>query len=145
MRKSPFLVNILLCCLLGIFLLSAIIARVFVPEIILPQINIPAVAAFSLAALLLGHYLAPETPRCYGFGAFFSALTFSLLPWVSACLPLGAALRTGAVGGAIFSVVTWLFTVIEQRLADSEASPAAPIICALGLYLAAQGFMGILL
>lgn len=145
MRKSPFFVNVLLCILLGIFLLSAVIVRAFAPHIILPTLNVPALAAFSLAALLLGHCLAPEAPRRCSFGALYSALTFTLLPWASAYLPLGEALRTGVVGGIVFAVSSWLFAVIEQRLDDSDTAPAAPVLCAFGLYLAAQGFMGILL
>ena len=102
-------------------------------------------AALSLIALLLRHYLAPQSSHDCSFGALFSALAFAILPWSCAFLSLGDALRTGVTGGIVFTVTTWLFTAIELRLADSDTSPAAPIICAFGLYLAAQGFMGILL
>ena len=144
MRKSPFFVNVLLCGLLGSALLCTVAARAFAPEAILPKLNIPALTALSLLALLLRHYLTPLSPRRYGAGGLWSGATFALLPWVSAYLPLGDALRTGAVGGLVFTVTAWLFAAIERRLADTDASPTAPAICAFGLYLASQGFMGIL-
>ena len=145
MRKSPLFVNMVLCVLLGATLLCAIVVRAAAPQWILPKLNIPAIAALSLLALVVQHYCAPSAPRHYGLSALYSALTFALLPWCSAYLPLGDALRAGVVGGATFTAVMWLFTVITRRLRDSHTSPAAPVICALGLYLAAQGFMGILL
>ena len=145
MRKSPLFVNMVLCILLGIALLCTVILRAFAPQLILPQLNIPAITAPSLLAMLAQHYLAPDAPRHYGASALYSALTFALLPWCSAYLPLGESLRTGVVGGIVFAVTMWLFTVIERRLSDSDTSPAAPAICAFGFYLAAQGFMGILL
>ena len=145
MRKSPLFVNVVLCGLLGTALLCAVIVRAFAPHLILPRLNIPAITALSLPALLVQHRLAPSAPRHYGLSALCSTLTFALLPWCSACLPLGEALRTGVVGGIVCAAVMWLFTVIERRLSDSDTSPAAPAICAFGFYLAAQGFMGILL
>ena len=145
MRKSPLFVNAALCTLLGLGMLCAVIMRAFAPHVILPRLNIPAMTALSLLALLLNHYLAPTAPRRYGLSALCSALTFALLPWVSAYLPLEAALRTGVIGGTVFAAAAWLFAAIEQRLADSDSPSAAPFLCALGLYLASQGFMGILL
>lgn len=145
MRTSPFFANVLLSALLGILLLVAVIARTFAPQLLFPKLNIPAMAALSLITLLLRHYLAPQSSHRYSIGALFGALTFAILPWSCAFLSLGDALRTGAAGGIVFTATAWLFAAIEQRLADSDTSPAAPIICALGLYLAAQGFMGILL
>ena len=145
MRKSPLFVNMALCVLLGAALLCAIIVRAAAPQWILPKLNIPAIAALSLLALVVQHYLAPDVPRHYGLSTLYSAITFALLPWCSAYLPLGDALRAGVVGGATFTAVMWLFTIITRRLDDSDTSPAAPVICAFGLYLAVQGFMGILL
>ena len=145
MRKSPFFVNILLCTILGLALLCAAVVRAFAPHLILPKLNIPAITALSLLALVANNDLAAKTACHYTASACYSALTFGLLPWASAFLPLGEALRTGVVGGIVFAVSAWLFAVIGQRLKDSLATPAAPIICAFELYLAAQGFMGILL
>ena len=45
----------------------------------------------------------------------------------------------------IFTVITWLYTTMLDRLSSGPVAKAAPVISALGLYLAVQCFAGILL
>ena len=145
MRRSPYFVHAVLVLLFGAALLGMVVVRAFLPDAIFPKPDIPAMALLSLLALLVDHYFAPDAPRRYGRSALFAALAFSLLPWVCGFVTLGEAVRLGVIGGAVFTAVLWLFTSLQQRLAVSDASPAAPMVCALGLSLAFQGFLGILL
>ena len=54
------------------------------------------------------------------------------------------ALKLAAVGCVTFTATTWLYTSIQNRLASGPIAKAAPVLSALGLYLASQCFMGIL-
>jgi hypothetical protein len=125
-------------------LLVCVLLRSFLPAIILPQLSIPNMVLLSLVALLLDHYLTGGGKRCWLWLVPLSALTFGLLPWC-ACLAGGwEALKLAAVGCVTFTATAWLYTSIQDRLASGPVAKAAPILSALGLYLAAQCFMGII-
>ena len=99
----------------------------------------------SLAALLVDHYIAPEAKRCYICIPVFSALAFGLIPWAAAFATGGEALKLALVGGAVFTLTTWLFSSIQDRLSTGPQAKAAPFMSALGLWLAVQAMVGIVL
>ena len=74
-----------------------------------------------------------------------TAITFGLLPWAAGFAQLQEIWKLALCGSAVFTVVTWLFTSIQQRLSSGPACNAAPFMSALGLYLAFQCFAGLLL
>jgi hypothetical protein len=45
----------------------------------------------------------------------------------------------------VFTLVTWLFSSMTDRLSTGPAAKAAPVFSALGLYLASQVLMGMIL
>lgn len=141
MKKNTYTLNTLLAIVLGILLLAAVLVRTFAPRIILPELDIPNLVLISLITLLLDHYLAPGAQRCYICIPVFSALTFGLLSF-AAFLGIGRALELGVTGGIVFTVTTWLYTSIQDRLSSGPEAKAAPFVSALGLYLASQAFMG---
>ncbi len=145
MKNKTYILNTLLAAVLGALLLGAVLVRTFAPAVIIPEWNIPSMVLVSLAALVLDHYVAPGAKRCYICIPAFSAVTFGLLPWAAGFAAAGESLVTGLTGGIVFTVTTWLYTSIQDRLSSGPAVKAAPILSALGLYLAAQCFMGILL
>ena len=53
--------------------------------------------------------------------------------------------KFGLVGGAVFTVTTFLFTSMTDRLLSGPKASAAPFASAAGLYLAVQCFAGIIL
>ena len=55
------------------------------------------------------------------------------------------ALKLALAGGVIFTAITWLYTTILDSLSSGPVAKAAPVVSALGLYLAVQCFAGILL
>lgn len=144
MKKQTYLLNTLLAAILGIVLLAAVLVRTFIPIVIIPPLDIPNMVLLSLAALLADHYLAPNAPRCYICIPLLSALTFGLLPWAACFVGLAAAAKLAVVGGAVFTAATWLFTSILDRISSGPARKAAPMVSALCLYLAFQGFAGLL-
>jgi len=145
MNKKTYLLNTLLAAVLGIYLVAAIVVRTFFPVIILPKYNLPNMVLICLVALVLDHYLVPDAKRCYICIPVFGALTFGLLPF-AACFVSGLeALKLGVIGGVLFTVVTWLFTTIQERLSSGPAAKASAFFSAVSLYMAAQCLMGILL
>ena len=145
MKNKTYILNTVLIAVLDIAALAAVLVRTFAPIIIIWELNIPNMVALSLAALLLDHYIAPGAKRCYICIPVFSALAFGLLPW-AACFAAGAeAVKLGIVGGVVFTVTTWLFSSIQERLSSGPAAKAAPFMSAFGLWLAAQALVGIIL
>ena len=63
MKKNTYTLNTVLAAILGVVLLAAVLVRTFGPRFILPQLDIPNLVLISLAALLVDHYLAPESNR----------------------------------------------------------------------------------
>ena len=76
---------------------------------------------------------------------YFWVFTFGLLPFAACFVSVIDALKYGVVGGVVFTALTWLFSAVLDRLSTGPAAKAAPILSALGLYLASQCFMGMIL
>jgi len=145
MKKNTYTLNTILAAVFGAILLVCVFIRTFAPRIILPQLDIPNLVLISLVVLVLDHYLAPNAERCYICIPAFSALTFGLLPWAAAFVTGGEALELSFAGGLIFTVTTWLFSSIQDRLSTGPDAKAVPVVSAFGLYLAVQGLMGMFL
>lgn len=145
MNEKKYMLNTLLAAVLGLFLLGTVVVRTFFPIVILPEANIPNLVLISLVALVLDHYLAPDAKRCYICVPVFSAITFGLLPFAACFVGAGEALKLAIFGAVVFTAVTWLFSSMTDRLSTGPAAKLAPVFSALGLYLAAQCFMGMFL
>ena len=145
MKKNPYLLNTLLAVFVMIALVIMVLVRTFQPAAILPVLNIPNMVLISLVALLADYFLAPEADRCYICVPVFSALTFGLLPMVAGFADSAAAWVLALVGAAVFTLVTWLFSSMTQRMATGRASKIAAVAGALGIWLAFQCFSGIIL
>ena len=145
MKNKTYLLNTILAVVLGIYLLAAVIIRTFCPQIIIPKANIPNMVLISLIALVLDHYLVPDAKRCYICIPVFGAITFGLLPYAAAFATPMAALKLAVVGGVVFTVTTWLFSTIQDRLSSGPAAKASAFFSAVSLYMASQCFIGMIL
>ena len=145
MKNKTYILNTLLAVVLGLYLVVCVLVRTFAPAIILPKASIPNMVLLSLAALVLDHYVAPDAKRCYICIPLLSAVAFGLLPFAACFVGAGEALKLALVGGLVFTVTTWLFTTIQERLSSGPAAKASAFFSAVSLYMAAQCFMGILL
>ena len=142
MKNKTYTLNTVLAVLLGIALLVCVLIRTFAPRIIIPNLDVVNMTLISLAALLVDHYLAPGAKRCYICIPLFSAITFGLLPFAACFVGGMEALKLGITGGIVFTVITWSFSAMMDRLSTGPAAKAAPAISAFGLYLAIQALMG---
>ena len=96
-------------------------------------------------ALVLDHYLDPIADRCFYCISLFAGITFGLLPY-AACIVSGAeAADLALIGSIVFPLLTWAFDSIQDRMSTGDGTKVAPALCAFGLYLAAQGLMGMFL
>ncbi len=145
MKENKFFLNTALAAVMTLALLVCVILRTLSPLFVLPVLNIPNMAALSLLALLLDHYVAPQAKRCWICIPVFSFVTFGLLPWAAAFVTVPEALKLAAVGCVVFTLITWLYSSMLDRISTGPAAKAAPVISAFGLYLAFQCFAGILL
>ena len=124
-------------------LLAFVLVRTFLPNFLIPALDVPNMVLISLVALIIDHYAAPGAKRCYICTFLFSAITFGALPYVSGFTAGWDVLKLGLVGGAVFTVLTWLFTSVQVRLSSGPAAKLAPIMSAFGIWLAVQAFAGI--
>ena len=144
MKNKTYTLNTLLAAILGTVLLACVLVRTFLPRMILPELDIPNMVLLSLVALVADHYAAPGAKRCYICIPLFAAIAFGLLPFAACFVGALEALKLALLGGVIFTVITWLYTTMVDRISSGPVAKAAPIISALGLYLAVQCFAGLL-
>ncbi len=145
MKNKMYFLNTMLAAVLFVAMLAVVLLRSLAPMYILPVLNIPNMVALCLVALLLDHYIAPGAKRCYLCIPVLSALTFFLLPWAAGYADALQSGKLALIGMVVVTVTTWLYSSIQERLSSGPACRMAPVLSALGLFLAAQCFAGILL
>lgn len=145
MKNKMYTLSAVLTAVLAVLLLAMVLIRAFAPHIILPIFDIPTITAISLAALVLDHYLAPNAKRCYICIPVFAFLSFCILPWAAMLVPMVDldALWLGLTGALVFTLCTFAFTSIQDRLSSGPAARLAPVMSAIGIWLAVQAFAGI--
>jgi len=139
---KKYVLNTLLTVVLGIALLAIVLVHTFWPQMIIPKVSVPNIVAISLIALVIERYLTPDAPRCYICIPAFSAIAFGVLPWAAGYVPAAEIWKLAIGGGAIFTIVTWLYSSATERMASGPACKAAPFVSAIGLYFACQCLTG---
>ena len=143
MKNKTYTLSTVLTAVLAAVLAAMALVRAFAPNMILPIFDIPTLTAISLAALVLDHYVAPGAKRCWICIPVFAALSFGILPFAAGMVALSNVLGLALTGAAIFTVCTFVFTSVQDRLSSGPAARLAPIMSALGIWLAVQAFAGI--
>ncbi len=144
MKKQHELLSVFLAVTVGVALAAAIIVRTFLPRVIIPHLDGQAMIILSLCALTLDFYIAHKSVRNYILIPLSSAFIFGVFPWSAAFLAPLSALKCAVLGAVIFTVLTFIYDSITDRLSQGKMSKAAPLISALGLYLASQCLVGII-
>ena len=144
MKQNHYFLNTALAVVLGIACAIAVLVRTFTPAALIPGLDIPNMVAISLVALVADHYVAKEAKRCYICIPLFAAVTFGLLPFCAGFASIVEAAKLAILGGVVFTATTWTFTSLQDRLSTGPMAKLAPIFSALGLYLAAQCFAGLI-
>ena len=145
MKNNRYFLNTVLAGVLFVLLTAGMIIRVAAPAAVLPVLNIPNMVLISVIALYAEHLIAPNNPRCYICIPVFAAISFGVLPLMAGFACQHTFWRFGLVGGVVFTVTTFLFTSVTDRLQTGPKARGALLVCAVGIYLAAQCFAGIIL
>lgn len=145
MKKTTYLLPVMLTAVLFVALLVGMLVQIFAPAVILPALNIPNMVLFSLVALLAEHLISKSNPRCYICVVLFGVAIFALLPLMAGFACIHDFWKFGLVGGMTFALTTYLFTSAVKRLKTGPNAPAALVLTCLGIYLASQCFAGIIL
>lgn len=140
MKKHTWLLNILLIVEVFAVCVAALLTEVFAPSAMLPKNSIPLMVLLTAVPLAIEYYVGVPVQRNWPGSILLAAATFAM-----------AGLVTGEpmwllflVGGAVFTVVTVLYTSMGSRMKSGPRAKAAPAVNALLLVLAAQFFQGIL-
>ena len=145
MKNKTYTLNTVLNVVLTAVLAVMVVLRTGAPQLILMQFDIVSITGISLAALVLDHYLAPNAKRCYVCIPIFAALSFGILPFAAGMVAVKYLLGLALTGAVVFTVCTFVFTSIQDRLSSGPAAKLAPIMSAFGIWLAVQAFAGICL
>ena len=145
MKNRTYFLNSALAVVVTVALVICVMLRTFCPWVIIPELNIPNMALLSLIALLADHYIAKGAKRCYIYILIFSAMTFGVLPYAAGFAAGWDVLKLALVSGAVFTLLTFLYSSIQERLSSGPNAKAAPLLSAFGLYLAFQVFANIIL
>ena len=143
MKNKTYTLNTVLNVVLTAVLAVMVVLRTVSPQLILMQFDIVSITGISLAALVLDHYLAPNAKRCYVCIPIFAALSFGILPFAAGMVAVKYLLGLALTGAVVFTVCTFVFTSIQDRLSSGPAARLAPIMSAFGIWLAVQAFAGI--
>ena len=143
MKNKTYTLNTVLTAVLAAVLAVMVVLRAVSPQLILMQFDIVSITGISLIALVLDHYLAKGAKRCWICIPVFAALSFGILPFAAGMVALKDILGLAASGAVIFTLCTFAFTSIQDRLSSGPAAKAAPIMSAFGIWLAVQAFAGI--
>ena len=143
MKNKTYTLSTVLTAVLAAVLAVMVVLRAVSPQLILMEFDIVSITAISLATLVLDHYLAPGAKRCYICIPIFAALSFGILPAAAGMVALKYALGLALTGCVIFTLCTFVFTSIQDRLSSGPAARLAPVMSALGIWLAVQAFAGI--
>ena len=143
MKNKTYTLNTVLTAVLTAVLAVMVVLRTVSPQLILMQFDIVSITGISLVALVLDHYLAPNAKRCYICIPIFAALSFGILPFAAGMVAVKYLLGLALTGAVVFTVCTFVFTSIQDRLSSGPAAKLAPIMSAFGIWLAVQAFAGI--
>ena len=144
MKENRYFRNIALTGVVGLALAACIVTRTLAPMAVLPKLDIPNMVLLCLAALVLEHYRNGAGARFSFVSCIFAGLTFCILPWAAGFVTVKEALTLGIMGYVVYGLTVLLFNSVQDRLSTGPAAKAAPIFTALGLFLAAQCFVGLI-
>ena len=139
---KKYMLSTFLAAVSTVALLAMVIARALCPILVLPGFDVPNLVLISLIALLLDHYIVKDAPRCYICIPVFAFIVFAVMPLAAGFIQPFEILGLGIRGCVTFTVTTWLFTSMADRISTGPSAKLAPVMSAMGLYLASQIFMG---
>ncbi len=144
MKNKHLFIGFMLAVVTGVALLAILVTNAFFPHIILPKLSAGNIILICLVAIVLDFYISGGKRHDLRFIPIYGALIFGVFPMAAFVASPLEALKLGIMGAIIFTAFTYIFDTITDRLSSAPAAKAAPLLSALGLYLAAQCIIGII-
>lgn len=145
MKNNKYFLPCILIAVVFVAMAICLLVHVWAPAAVIPTLNIPNMVLLSVIALLLEYFLTQGNPRCYLCCFVFGAAAFGILPLMAGFACQHTFWKLAIVGGVVFTGTTFLFTSAIQRLQTGPKARAAAAVTALGIFLAAQCFAGMIL
>ncbi len=143
--KQHNLLGLILAAVTGASLLTARILCTFLPRIILPRLDIPMLVLLSSLVLVIDHYFCHGSKRNYILLPLYAALVFGLFPYTAGFTTPMESLILGITGAILFTVVTFLFDTMNDRMSGNPFGKITPVLGAGLLYLASQCLTNIII
>lgn len=140
MKKNIWFLNILLILEVFALCVAVLLTEAFAPSAMLPKVSVPLLVLLTAVPLAVEYYVGVPSGRNWIGSVVLAGLTFAM----GALVTDVSCWKLFLVGGAVFAVVTVLYTSMGRRMKSGPAAKAAPAVNALLLVLAAQFFQGIL-
>ena len=144
MKNRTYLLSVLLIAVVTAACAVALVINSFFPGRVLPKLDLPAMVTLSLVALTIHYYLG-NGKVCYVCAAIFGGAAFAVLPLLAGVTAPELWWKYAIAGTAAFPATTWLFRSLTHRLRSGPMNKLAPIVGAIGLFLAAQILAGMFL
>ena len=145
MKNNKYFLNTLLVAVLFLVMAAFMVLRAVQPPVILLPLNIPNMVLISLITLLIDHFATKGAKRCYICIPVFALITFAVLPWAAGMVMAWDIWKVALVGAAVFTLISWLFSAMQDRIATGKFTKATIFVSALGLYLASHILTGMIL
>lgn len=143
MEKKSFVLNVLLAIVLGAGLLVGVIWSAIRPNVVLADLDLPAIAALVLIALVIEYLWKGTEKRIWVPQIVLAAVTFAVLPLAAGYV--GAGVKLTICGTVVFSILTFIFDSVAERLSVTTNCKYTVIPTAFVMYLACQCLMGMVL
>lgn len=144
MKNRTYLLPILLIGVVTAACLAALVIVSFFPGRVLPKLDIPAMVALSLVALTIHYYLGNDK-ACYVCAVIFGGAVFGIFPFLTGMISPTFWWKYALAGAVVFPVTAYFFRSLTMRLSSAPMNKLAPLVGAIGLFLAAQILAGMFL
>ena len=144
MKKIPFLSNVILALVVGIFSMTMMLMGTLQPAVVLPRLDLPMLVALTALALALAFLLHPEQESPALYAGILGGLTFGLVPMAAGLVVWQEALLLLVLGGVIFGLLSLLMRSFAHRAQSGPGGKTAVVITALMLILASGALAGLI-
>ncbi len=134
-RDSAYTKNIIFTVVVAVVAITYLIFNTFFVDIMLPKLSLPMMVLLVAVAEIISSYLKLENTGCIFIRAILGGITF---------LMLELSVMTVLLGALVFLIVDFIYLFMESRMNSGKRTCLTPLVNGLLLYLAAQGFQGLI-
>lgn len=144
MREYSYIKSILFTALIFVICFVVLMVDTFFPDIMFPYISIPLMVLSVAVSEIIASYLKLKDDGCIFISAVLGGFSLSLLPLSAGLLgdkPFWIVLVVSII---TYGCVDYIYASFEKRMKSGDGAVLAPFVNGFLLFLAFQGFQGIL-